>query len=168
MDQEDKYNYFLIKAILNIDTTILYLYDKKSDTLFRIKKEGDVWKPTFFNENLKNELYLKQEKEVTDLIHDFNNKETSIAELKKVSDLEKKNFLEDYIESIDDGFLKERLKTELKYYDLFPGNEKIVGKLLKSNHLGISYSHRVWLFLEVTFKKSYYPLGMSLESEVYF
>ncbi len=166
MDKEDIYCYFLVEAILNTKPNILYLYDKDNNVLFRIKEINNIWIPAFYNENIKTELYLRQEKEVYNLIDKFIQKSPSIYELERINDSKKQEFINYYIDSIVSKANQEELRKYLIYFSLRE-NEKIVGKILGDIFLGLDYSHKLWIFLEDTFKKLYYPLGINLESEVY-
>ena len=166
MDKEDTYLYFLIEAILNTNPNVLYLYSKKDNILFRIKNLNNVWTPAFYNEHIKTEIYSRRTSEVYKLIDELMQKSSFISELEKIDEPQKKTFINQYIDSVHNKADKEELRNQLSHSNL-RGNERIVGKILGDTFLGIVYSHELWLFLEKTFKSSYYPLGITLESQVY-
>ena len=166
MDREDLFTTFLVGAVLNTNPEIVYLYDKENDILFRVKKAGNIWQPYFYNENLRTQLYIEREKNVYKLIEKFNQEYNSICELKQIDDCQKHYFINRYIDSIEHEIYRYKLKEQLTISNL-RGNERLIGDILNDVFSGIDYGRKLWLFLEETLKISYYPLGISPESNVY-
>lgn len=167
MDKEDIFCYFLVEAILNTDSEVSYLYDMENNILFRIKRLDDTWEPYFYNENIQTELYIRRKEEIYNLIEKYSQGHTSISELKKINNYQKQSFVDKYINAIESGVCKDELKKHLQTINLRE-NEKLIERISGDIFLGIAYSRTLWLFLEETFKTSYYTLGIDInESKVY-
>jgi hypothetical protein len=163
----DVYWFFITKAILNSNNNLNYWYDSKTDSLFRLGTSGDfrdsVGNVTLYD--LRKHLYIVLEKQLKVYVARIENNDPYIHQLPKISDNRKKEFLENYLDTLPDENTKSTIRRHVQW-DNLDSIWKDLPKNKESYELNREYGKNLYEFLRPEFETMYYPLGMTEATNV--